>query len=210
MRRVNLLRAHGSPTGYRYTQWRCRCPACVGQQHERSRFYRAQNPEACREYTRRYRARNPERAREMAAAASRARRERDPEHRERYRAANRERINETQRRWNTAHREQCHEYSRKWRESHRRKDRNKHLVGKFGITADEWDARFGQQGGRCAICGAESHGGQGWHTDHDHGAGTVRGILCHKCNVGLGCFNDDPARLKAAARYLLAAELPLA
>lgn len=41
MRRVNLLRAHGSPTQYLYTHHGCRCASCRGQQSAYQSAYRA-------------------------------------------------------------------------------------------------------------------------------------------------------------------------
>lgn len=60
------------------------------------------------------------------------------------------------------------------------------------------------QGGRCAICGTTGWGGK-YGTpviDHCHRTGKVRGILCQKCNVGLGKFGDTTHLLDAAIRYL--------
>ncbi len=56
-----------------------------------------------------------------------------------------------------------------------------------------------QQFGSCGICGfSESSNGRRFAVDHNHRTGRVRGLLCIKCNFGLGYFNDDPELLKAA------------
>lgn len=71
---------------------------------------------------------------------------------------------------------------------------------KYGLTQDEWMALFQMQGGKCAVCGTDKKPAHGWHTDH--GAAGVRGILCSRCNMGLGSFLHDPALLQCAADYI--------
>lgn len=86
---------------------------------------------------------------------------------------------------------------------HARAMRDKHLRKTYGITADQWDAMFERQGNVCAICGSDDPGrSRGWHTDHDHETGAIRGILCHGCNVALGHAGDSADRLRAMADYL--------
>jgi hypothetical protein len=83
------------------------------------------------------------------------------------------------------------------------KYRDYFLRRRYGVTAAEFDALFGAQGGRCAICPAEvGPSGSALAVDHCHSTGKVRGILCANCNNGLGRFGDDPERLRAAASYL--------
>lgn len=73
---------------------------------------------------------------------------------------------------------------------------------KYGLTQEEWDARFESQGSGCASCGTSEPGTvHGWATDHDHVTGLVREILCHGCNVSLGQLAEDPERIEALARY---------
>lgn len=73
----------------------------------------------------------------------------------------------------------------------------------YGLTPEDFDALLASQGERCAICRSDDPGTKGmWHVDHCHDAGTVRGLLCSACNIGLGQFKDRPDVLRAAADYL--------
>ena len=40
------------------------------------------------------------------------------------------------------------------------------------------------------------------HVDHCHQTGKIRGLLYGRLNVGLGCFEDNPDLLRAAADYI--------
>lgn len=85
-----------------------------------------------------------------------------------------------------------------------RQKRNHHLLKRFGITKAEEDRLLAEQGGVCAICtgSISDKRGYGPHIDHDHETGEVRGILCIRCNNGLGLFKDNIELLRAAADYL--------
>jgi hypothetical protein len=73
----------------------------------------------------------------------------------------------------------------------------------YGITKAEYDDLLLKQNGLCAICQTDTPSGKGaWHVDHDHMTKRVRGLLCHKCNVGLGNFNDSGSVLQSAINYL--------
>lgn len=74
----------------------------------------------------------------------------------------------------------------------------------YGLTQAGWDALIKHQGNQCAVCKTDRPGGRGerWHIDHDHVTGQVRGLLCHRCNMGIGFLLDDPEIIRAAARYV--------
>jgi len=65
--------------------------------------------------------------------------------------------------------------------------RNYDLKRKYGLDLWQWEDLFESQDRCCKICRQKTPGGRGtWHTDHCHVTGVVRGILCNKCNRGLG------------------------
>lgn len=72
----------------------------------------------------------------------------------------------------------------------------------YGLQRGEWDAMFEKQEKSCKICYSKTHGSKGWHTDHCHSTGKVRGILCHACNVMIGAARDRAEILTAGAIYL--------
>lgn len=80
-------------------------------------------------------------------------------------------------------------------------ERRSRLLSTYGLTIEQYDELLARQGGGCAICGV-GPGDKSLHVDHDHSTGTVRGILCSRCNRGIGNFGDDPDRLVQAAYYL--------
>lgn len=71
----------------------------------------------------------------------------------------------------------------------------------YGITFRTYVRMFLSQAGKCAICRAEP-GEKNLAVDHCHDTDKVRGLLCDRCNLGLGMFKDDIARLAQATIYL--------
>lgn len=72
---------------------------------------------------------------------------------------------------------------------------------RFGMTPADYQRILDRQNGVCAIC-RRTNGQKKLCVDHCHTTGQVRGLLCTKCNKGLGIFDDDAARLVRAAEYL--------
>ncbi len=79
---------------------------------------------------------------------------------------------------------------------------------KFGMTAADYWAMHEAQNGVCAICHHTQNGMTRRGTprrlavDHDHMTGKVRGLLCDRCNRGMGAFHDNPEELRKATAYL--------
>lgn len=105
----------------------------------------------------------------------------------------------------------------KWRDENPDKYLDYHMRRKFGITLARYSELLAEQGGVCAVCGeAPTFENSGrWSkrrkgtaaesrlvVDHDHATGKVRGLLCGRCNTGIGFLKDSPDIVRFALKYL--------
>ena len=168
---------------------------------------RKRNKEKDRQYSQRYREEFPEEQRE------RCRRWR-AENKDKLKEYHREHDAEGYRRWRAKKLAEDPEFFKKrWQEAraseeYRRCRLNCHLKRTFGATLEWYEQRLAEQQGVCAICKKPERrsvrGGKVGRlvVDHDHTTGTVRGLLCHTCNMILGNCEDDVQLLWQAIKYL--------
>ncbi len=110
------------------------------------------------------------------------------ERQEKYRNENYEKVSARVRESRKVNADHYHHYSKRWK-----------LMNRYGLTIEDQDRMWQAQQGLCACC----------HNlmtrpvvEHDHKTNKVRGLTCNGCNRGLGFFDDNPAKLRAAAEYL--------
>ena len=107
--------------------------------------------------------------------------------------------------WRAANPEEARAIGRRYWHRHRERLNHERRLARYGLTAENYEALWEQQEGRCGICARElvrGLGQRGTHVDHCHSTDRVRGLLCFECNTGLGKLGDDPARLRAALVWL--------
>ena len=79
----------------------------------------------------------------------------------------------------------------------------KALKRDYGITLEFRDSMFESQGRKCAMCFSSIPRGGKWVVDHCHTTKKVCGIVCRKCNLGIGHYDDSPERAFESYVYLL-------
>ena len=79
-----------------------------------------------------------------------------------------------------------------------------HLAKKYNLSRERYTEILRQQGGLCPICGCNLGTVRVKRpcVDHCHKTQTVRGIICHNCNICIGMAKDNPERLRRAAEYV--------
>lgn len=100
------------------------------------------------------------------------------------------------------------EYARNWRQNNPARTKELDLQKSFGISLNYYKHLLQKQNGVCAICGKQEvvkdEKGiiRSLAVDHCHTTMEVRGLLCTKCNQGIGSFLDNVELLKSAIEYL--------
>ena len=117
-----------------------------------------------------------------------------------YRETNPEKYREILRRYREANREKLRAQERLWAKANPEKRRAIEWRSQ-GIDPVAAARLLAEHDGHCAICRTTEPIG-GWHIDHDHATGHVRGVLCGNCNKGLGFFKDSSLNLSRAHGYL--------
>jgi hypothetical protein len=81
--------------------------------------------------------------------------------------------------------------------------RDQYLRKTYNITSEQYESMLESQHGACWICGWKPHtNSRRLAVDHDHKLLVVRGLLCYRCNKGLGVFRDNSVSLQRASEYL--------
>lgn len=105
----------------------------------------------------------------------------------------------------------CKSCLNEWRTAYRVKHKQKYkdyefvrgLRRNYGLTLDQYNQLLADQGNVCAICKCDgTEFKRGFHVDHDAQTGQVRGILCTRCNPGIGYFEHSVEKLEMAITYL--------
>jgi hypothetical protein len=89
----------------------------------------------------------------------------------------------------------------------------KNLEALYGMTKEQFYALSAAQGDACGICrrpasditrpaGVYGSISRYLEVDHCHEGGYVRGLLCHKCNSGLGHLGDTVESIERVLDYV--------
>ncbi len=132
-------------------------------------------------------------------------------------------FDEYKKEWYIKNKEYIKLYGKKYREENKEKikkrnsdyiERSKVRISqyrrktKYGLSEEDYQQLLEDCKGVCSICHQQEtiKNAQGeikkLAIDHCHMTNKVRGLLCDRCNVGLGCFKDSIKFLQNAINYL--------
>src|SRR5271166_6272451 len=161
-----------------------------------------------REKRERRKQKDPEKFRRMQREWYERRKQKDPENFLRLRRESQEQMRQKDpEKFRRMQREWYERRKQKDPEKFRRMQRKYKLKRYYRLTEEQYQVLLQAQNYICAICGIEEWecmgNGRKLHVDHCHETKRNRGLLCQKCNTGIGQFNHDIKRLQLAIDYLI-------
>lgn len=181
------------------------------------------NIDHIKEYRKQYREKNKERIRALERERYQRNKdtilERQKKNRTPYKDWSEERKNkskERNKRYYEQHKQERNDINKRYRWENGIKialTKKKHwLFHKYKITLEQYHELEISQNGVCAICHKKEtrKGYTNLVVDHDHETSKVRGLLCDKCNRGLGYFDENIDFLVSAIEYLKSTKSPSA
>lgn len=97
--------------------------------------------------------------------------------------------------------------SKEYRKNNRDKMKLYEAKWHYGISLEEAKILYNES--NCQICGDKFIDTKNKHIDHCHSTGKIRGVLCSRCNFGLGYFRDNVSFMSNAIDYLNNGTLPI-
>lgn len=159
------------------------------EKREYNRLYRLRNKEKFNDYHKKYYAENKEKLKEIASKCYQKTKVKRNKQAKEYREKNLEKVKKMQKDWYLNNPEKVKEQK---------------LKKEYGISLEQYDEMFRKQKSSCAICGTHQDDLKlKLSVDHCHETKKVRGLLCGKCNRGIGFLNDDANIVSKALDYLL-------
>ncbi|WP_425457694.1 endonuclease VII domain-containing protein [Catellatospora sichuanensis] len=77
-------------------------------------------------------------------------------------------------------------------------------LSRYGLSLEDFNRIVEKLDRRCPICQEDpSLLKKGWAIDHCHETGAFRGIICTRCNAGIGGLGDTAQSVEKAIGYLL-------
>lgn len=124
-----------------------------------------------------------------------------------YYAKNRKTLLQRRRQRSDDRKEEIRQYFREYNIANAARNKERNNEKKYGLSKDKFISLLESQNGLCALCLDEL---KRPFIDHDHRCcgeksscgKCVRGLLCNRCNTGLGMLRDDVSILGRAIEYL--------
>ncbi|MCK5607318.1 hypothetical protein KAR91_35875 [Candidatus Pacearchaeota archaeon] len=75
------------------------------------------------------------------------------------------------------------------------------LKHEYGMTVEQYNQMFADQNGVCFLCGKPELDRR-LSVDHNHETGKIRSLLCRRCNMCVGIFENDIDLVKQILKYI--------